>query len=359
MTDWLCWHVGTVTDPKWTVIAKRCNVSRSVVVTLWAFLLERAKVAEVPGNVSGVDFEDAAVALDSPQEQVEAIYQAMIAKGVVHDDTLPKWQTRQHKTSTQRVQAFRERQALEQGNVSRNAETPTDRQTDRQTESPPVAPQGGQTDGVTPAGKKPRQRKASVLTGAMLEAFNAWYEVYPHKVGVADAERKFQVAFMAVKGDVTVLIAATKRYIVSKPPDRAWANPSTWLHQRRWLDAPAEMAPPQAAAGPKLSDRDSLWAHRMRSLADGGSWHVSWAPPLRGEQQSSAAAYEAAGGLNGNGPTITQNYANWLSGLTVQDRDIHWRTFPPLAGEARAIADSLRAGSDKQSNLERLIHVGS
>ena len=38
------------------------------------------------------------------------------------------------------------------------------------------------------------------------------------------------------------------RYIGSKPPDRPWLNPSTFLNQRRWEDEPAPE--PQARAGP-------------------------------------------------------------------------------------------------------------
>jgi len=35
------------------------------------------------------------------------------------------------------------------------------------------------------------------------------------------------------------LMAGLDRYKHTKPPDREWCNPATWLNQGRWNDAPA------------------------------------------------------------------------------------------------------------------------
>lgn len=34
-----------------------------------------------------------------------------------------------------------------------------------------------------------------------------------------------------------------QRYIATKPPDRNWCNPATWLNQERWRDEPAAVLP--------------------------------------------------------------------------------------------------------------------
>lgn len=74
--------------------------------------------------------------------------------------------------------------------------------------------------------------------------FDAFWAIYPHKVGKADAHKKFTEAQRRV--DLETLMAALRRY-VAKTDDRAWCNPATWLHQDRWTDEPAA---PVARAGP-------------------------------------------------------------------------------------------------------------
>ena len=69
--------------------------------------------------------------------------------------------------------------------------------------------------------------------------FSSWYEIYPHKVGRADAEKAFPKA-LSKAGSVEILIEGVRSYKRTKPPDRSWLNPGTWLRQERWLDRPAE-----------------------------------------------------------------------------------------------------------------------
>lgn len=71
--------------------------------------------------------------------------------------------------------------------------------------------------------------------------FDDFWSLYPNKVGKADARKKFDKALKVVSFDE--LMAGLSRY-VAKTDDRPWCNPSTWLHQERWSDAPAQ--PPTA-----------------------------------------------------------------------------------------------------------------
>lgn len=80
-------------------------------------------------------------------------------------------------------------------------------------------------------------------------AFDAFWAIYPHKVGKADAKAKFAAAVRKVEPET--LMASLRRY-VAKTDDRPWCNPATWLHQERWTDEPAT-APPVRAGPSKIN----------------------------------------------------------------------------------------------------------
>jgi uncharacterized protein YdaU (DUF1376 family) len=68
-------------------------------------------------------------------------------------------------------------------------------------------------------------------------AFDAFWRRWPNKVGKPAAEK----AFEKVSGEVEAILLGVDRYMRDKPPDRPWLNPSTFINQRRWEDAPAEI----------------------------------------------------------------------------------------------------------------------
>jgi len=79
------------------------------------------------------------------------------------------------------------------------------------------------------------------------DAFAIWYGGYPNKVGKDAAHRAFDAVRKARRATFAELIQGRDRYIRTKPPDRQWCNPATWLNQGRWLDEPADAtdaAPP-------------------------------------------------------------------------------------------------------------------
>lgn len=75
-----------------------------------------------------------------------------------------------------------------------------------------------------------------------------FWNVYPHKIGKSDAIAKLErvrkrgVAWVA-------LMDGLRRYIASKPVDRPWCNPATWLNQMRWEDQPAGSVVQSTEAG--------------------------------------------------------------------------------------------------------------
>lgn len=87
-------------------------------------------------------------------------------------------------------------------------------------ESPPISP--------------PRER-ANEPAG-----FAEWWQLYPHKVGKRAAMASYRSALTRTD-DPIELLDGLHRYIQTKPPERAWCNPTTWLNQDRWLDQPQEV----------------------------------------------------------------------------------------------------------------------
>ena len=112
--NWLRWYHGTVTDPKWRVIAKASGRPLPEVVAVWALVLEHASQNEDRGTLDGFDVESAAAALEIPEEAIEAVLDAMEGR-VKRHETLTGWMKRQVKRervsdhSTERVKRHRER----------------------------------------------------------------------------------------------------------------------------------------------------------------------------------------------------------------------------------------------------------
>jgi hypothetical protein len=67
--------------------------------------------------------------------------------------------------------------------------------------------------------------------------FEQWWLAYPHRVGKGAAQKAYRTARQ--KTDAATLLTAVTRYVDTKPPDRVYCNPATWLNQERWQDQPA------------------------------------------------------------------------------------------------------------------------
>ena len=101
-------------------------------------------------------------------------------------------------------------------------------------------------------------------TRARTEEFDAWWDEYPNKVGKrADAEKAYRAA-VARGASPEMLMAATRKYVATKPPDRHWCNPLTWLNGDRWLDKPAP--PPLRNNVIVLPRADDYAARQLKKL---------------------------------------------------------------------------------------------
>lgn len=109
---WFRWHHGTVTDPKFALIAKRAGCSLPDVIALWVFILERASESNERGAFGRLDFEaiDCHFGFDGGMTAV--IHEEMSKRGLLDGDKVCRWEERQPKredSSAARTREYRER----------------------------------------------------------------------------------------------------------------------------------------------------------------------------------------------------------------------------------------------------------
>jgi hypothetical protein len=118
-------------------------------------------------------------------------------------------------------------------------------------------PRGGVTrvEGLTSNSEiEPLEENKKRATSALSAEFDTtFWPAFPNKTGKPKALSAFLAARR--KAELTAIMAGLRRYVASKPPDRPWLNPATFLNQERWMDEPAFTA----RAGP---------APRSNPLAD-------------------------------------------------------------------------------------------
>jgi hypothetical protein len=112
--DWFRWHHGSVTDPKFAVVAKKSGARLGDVIALWAYLLEHASSATDRGNPGQLDDEAVELMLDLPDGQCSRIIHAMRQRGLLDGERISAWEKRQPKredeTAAERKRRQRERE---------------------------------------------------------------------------------------------------------------------------------------------------------------------------------------------------------------------------------------------------------
>lgn len=300
--DWLRWHHGTVTDPKWRLIARRSRSDVRSVIAVWAVMLERASMADARGSIAGWSDEVAAIALDMEPDEVAAIRIAM--QGLVLDgDSLSGWSKRQPKrerpddgASTDRVRAYRERQKSEKStaceesqdgvtadvtpcNATKRHETP--RGEESRVEKNLPSPPSPSTPREAPADA------ARAVVMAFLAARNErWPDAMPPTNGLTQIEHAR--ALLATPGATPELVAdlaitAIKRWRDPDPPGgvgslRLSIANGIARHVRAGTPAIATPVVPTQTA-PAVVDRTATTRARLLAYRDTGAWPHGDPPP--------------------------------------------------------------------------------
>jgi hypothetical protein len=114
--DWFRWHHGSVTDPKFQLVAKKAGARLGDVITVWAFVLEAASSHVERGTVGAMDFETLDFLLGAEEGTAMRILDAMTQRGLIEGDQVAQWNKRQPKREREdngaadRKRAQRERQ---------------------------------------------------------------------------------------------------------------------------------------------------------------------------------------------------------------------------------------------------------
>lgn len=114
--DWFRWHHGSVSDPKFRLIARKSGASVATVIAVWASLLEEASKAADRGNAGNPDFDAMDCALEIEEGTSKRVYGLMCERGLIEATAgrIVRWDARQPKRerdddSASRVRAFREK----------------------------------------------------------------------------------------------------------------------------------------------------------------------------------------------------------------------------------------------------------
>lgn len=146
--DWFRWHHGSVTDPKFQLVAKKAGASTAEVLALWACLLEEASQAEERGHPGQIDFDALDCLLGLADGKARSIYEKMTDRGLFSEDGgIEAWNRRQPK---------REREDA----------TNADRQRTFRAKKNQVTPDNANDNQKTPRGEKSREEKKEKTTPA-------------------------------------------------------------------------------------------------------------------------------------------------------------------------------------------------
>ena len=164
---WYRAYHGTVTDPVFGVVAARSKQRRGDAISMWHYLLEEASASSDRGNPGRPDFEAIDLLLGMDEGGAEAIYSAMVAKGLVVEESgrLEAWDRRQPKREREDATAAARKQAQRVRDAAADTESRTEESNDGVTtaghgESDGVTPRHAMSRHVTPRGEEKREESS-------------------------------------------------------------------------------------------------------------------------------------------------------------------------------------------------------
>ena len=267
--DWFRWHHGSVTDPKFQLVARKSKQALASVIAVWAFVLEQASASEERGTFGSIDGEAIDCLLGLEDGATGAILAAMGERGLVEDGFVSAWEKRQPKrertdnTSTERSRAYRakQHQAQQTGGEQRHATPKTDDAT----------PCNATQRQETPRGEESRGEKKNTPlppTGA----FDAFWDCWPkndRKQDKAKCSEKWKREGLDTVAEAIVADVTAKKHS-QKWRDGFIEAPMVYLNNRRWEDGAAG-----AATGPKRGSDEYAALHKSA-----GWWREAGFPTI-------------------------------------------------------------------------------
>ena len=128
--DWFRWHHGSVTDPKFQLVARKSGASLPVVLAVWAYVLESASQSADRGSFD-IDAEALDCMFSLDDGTTAKVLAVMADRDLIDGGRVAAWEKRQPKreregdSSTDRTRAYRER-LKQQGDADSADVTPSD-----------------------------------------------------------------------------------------------------------------------------------------------------------------------------------------------------------------------------------------
>lgn len=269
--DWFRWHHGSVTDPKFQLVARKSKQALASVIAVWAFVLEQASASEDRGTFGTIDCEAIDCLLGLEDGATDAILAAMGERGLVEYGSVSAWEKRQPKrertdnTSTERSRSYRDRQ--------RQSQQADDEKRHATPETDGATPCNATQRQKTPRGEERREEKKNTPqppTGA----FEAFWDCWPKN------DRKQDRAKCAAKWSKDGLDALAKKIVADVEAKKATAKwrdgyveaPLVYLNNRRWEDG----ASSNSGSGPKRGTDEYAALHKSASWWRDAGFESVW-----------------------------------------------------------------------------------
>lgn len=163
---WYRAHHGTVTDPKFALVAVNAGQRRGDVIALWHYLLEEASAATDRGNPGTPDFEVLDLMLGLTAGGSAAIYEALIARGMIDPASgrIAQWNKRQPKREREEEPGAAAERKRNQRERDRGADDESDG-TGFDGETDDDTPSHAKSRQVTPRGEERRGESKGTPSG--------------------------------------------------------------------------------------------------------------------------------------------------------------------------------------------------
>ena len=122
--DWFRWHHGSVTDPKFQLVARKSGASLPDVLAVWAYLLEQASAAEFRGCFGDVDCEAIDCLFGFDDGKTDAILAQMVERKIIADAYIVSWRNASPSVSVKTTTAQSVPWRSAKGNAIKHIATP-------------------------------------------------------------------------------------------------------------------------------------------------------------------------------------------------------------------------------------------
>jgi hypothetical protein len=227
--EWFRWYHGSVSDPKFRLLAKLADARLTEVLAVWQAMLEHASQSSRRGSLEGWRDDVTAVCLDMDANAIERIrtqanHVGLIANADDGIEFLASWDKRQPKRedgSAERAKAWREQK---KNDANANERKRTQKNTEQ-----------NRTE------QNREEEKTIALSSKSDRDFDFFWQAYPRKKSKGQAQKTWDhLRKDKVLPELPVLLdaiaAAKAGHDWQRDSGKYIPHPATWLNARGWED---------------------------------------------------------------------------------------------------------------------------